>query len=197
MTDLPFSEACERNKQPILEVLEQVLPKQGLVLEIGSCTGQHVVFFANALPLLNWQPSDRDEHLAGLTARIWQQGGNNILDPLLLDVSATWPDIRFDAAYSSNTAHIMNWDAVCSMFEGVSAGLAGHGVFCLYGPFNENGAYTAESNREFDRSLRLRDPGMGIRDLEALEKLARNHQMEFEEQFRLPANNSLLVFRKK
>jgi len=197
MSGLPFSEACERNKQPILEALKQVLPKQGLILEIGSCTGQHAVFFASAFPGLIWQPSDREELLAGLSARIRKQGGSNIRDPLLLDVTATWPDIRFDAAYSANTAHIMNWDAVCSMFEGISAGLDGQGVFCLYGPFNEKGTFTSESNREFDLSLRLRDSGMGIRDLEALEKLAGNHQMEFREQFRLPANNSLLVFRKK
>jgi len=196
MNDLPFSDACERNKEPILGVLEQVLPQQGHVLEIGSCTGQHVVFFAGKLPGLAWQPSDQKEYLSGLSARIRQQGSANINDPLELDVTRTWPDRKFDAVYSSNTSHIMNWTSVCAMFSGVGFIIRPAGIFCLYGPFNENGRFTSSSNAEFDRGLRARDPAMGIRELADLESLAKDHQMELVQQFRLPANNSLLVFQK-
>jgi cyclopropane fatty-acyl-phospholipid synthase-like methyltransferase len=196
MSDLPFSDACERNRQPILKALEQVLPERGTVLEIGSCTGQHVVFFAAALPTLNWQPTDQAEYLPGLAARIREQGGPNILEAIELDVTRNWPAAEFDAVFSANTAHIMNWDAVCSMFAGVGASLAPNGPFCLYGPFNERGDFTSESNRVFDRGLRARDPEMGIRELEELEKQALRHHMKLVRQFRLPANNSLLVFQK-
>jgi len=196
MTELPFSEACERNREPILCVLRQVFPEQGLVLEIGSCTGQHVVAFARANPGLTWQPSDQNEYLAGLSLRIRQQAGPNVLQPMELDVNRPWPEVQYDAVYSSNTAHIMDWSSVCAMFAGVESVLLPSGPFCLYGPFNEAGCFTSSSNEQFDRNLRRRDPGMGIRDVEALESLALRHQMELTRQFRLPANNSLLVFHK-
>ena len=196
MTELPFSESCERNKEPILGALKQVFPEQGCVLEIGSCTGQHLVFFARALPNLTWQPSDQKEYLPGLARRVNLEGSANILDAVELDVTRSWPEGHFDAVYSSNTAHIMGWPAVCSMFEGVGRSLRTGGAFCLYGPFNENGRFTSASNEEFDRGLRVRDPVMGIRDLEALESLAHKHHLVLTEQFRLPANNCLVVFRR-
>jgi cyclopropane fatty-acyl-phospholipid synthase-like methyltransferase len=196
MTDLPFSDACERNREPILEALLQVFPGQGRVLEIGSCTGQHVVFLAPFFPGLTWQPSDQLDYLGGLAARIRQEGSPNILEAVELDVMKAWPEHFFDAVYSSNTAHIMCWGAVCAMFQGVGRILPAGGVFCLYGPFNESGRFTSPSNEEFDRSLRLRDPAMGIRDLDALDTLAQGHQMKLQQQFLLPANNRLLVFRK-
>jgi cyclopropane fatty-acyl-phospholipid synthase-like methyltransferase len=197
MIPLPNSESCERNKAPILEVLQQLLPSSGKILEIGSGTGQHIVYFASHFPLLRWQPSDRDEYLPGLTARVEQEGSPNILPPIKLDVLEQWPDGRFDAAYSANTAHIMGWDAVCATFAGLGAHLAPGGLYCLYGPFNQDGNFTAESNREFDRHLRSSDPQMGLRDLEALESLANRSQMLLQEQFSMPANNQILVFRKK
>ena len=196
MIELPFSESCERNKKPILGALEKVLPEKGLVLEIGSCTGQHIVYFARVLPHLTWQPSDQKTYLAGLTNRIGQEGSQNILYAIELDVTTTWPDCRFDAVYSANTAHIMSWSTVRCMFAGVGEILRHGGVFCLYGPFNEEGRFTSRSNEDFDRSLRARDPAMGIRDIEAIETLADGHQLVLVEQVRLPANNSLLVFRK-
>jgi len=196
MIELPFSDACERNKEPILEVLKQVLPDSGQVLEVGSGTGQHVVFFAAELSGLTWQPSDREENLPGLSQRIGMQMAGNIREAILLDVNKNWPQGKFDAVFSSNTAHIMDWESVCAMFAGVGSLLPGSGVFCLYGPFNEQGKFTSASNERFNRSLREQDPVMGIRDLEALESLAGKHQMMLSHQFRLPANNSLLVFRK-
>lgn len=196
MSCLPFSDSCERNKGPILEVLKQVFPERGRVLEIGSCSGQHVVFFAPEFPGLSWQPSDCAEYLPGLEARIGQQGSVNVLEPLCLDVRKAWPAGSYDAAFSSNTAHIMGWEAVCAMFAGVGRALTPGGVFCLYGPFNEEGEFTSDSNREFDQGLRARDPSMGIRDREALDSLAGDHQMKLRQQFRLPANNCVLVFQK-
>jgi len=109
---LPFSEACERNKAPILKVLGRVLPTRGQILEIGSCTGQHLVFFAPAFSSLCWQPSDQQEYIEGLSARISGEGSPNIFDPIELDVMNSWPDQFFDAVYSSNTAHIMSWESV-------------------------------------------------------------------------------------
>ena len=118
MTPLPYSESCERNKTPILKVLQQLLPSSGKILEIGSGTGQHIVHFAPYFPVLQWQPSDRDEYLQGLTARVVQEGSPNILPPIKLDVLESWPDRVFDAVYSANTAHIMGWHAVCATFAG-------------------------------------------------------------------------------
>lgn len=194
--ELPFSPSCERNRTPILDVLGRVFPVDGKVLEIGSCTGQHIVFFAPRFPGLTWQPSDRSEHLPGLAARISSEGSQNIRAALELDVMNGWPEEAFNAIYSANTSHIMSWEAVCAMFGGVGKILLNEGVFCLYGPFNEGGGFTSQSNREFDRDLRLRNPVMGLRDLADLESLALGHQLRLEEKVQLPANNQVLVFRK-
>lgn len=192
---LPFAPACERNKAPILEVLEKELPDTGTVLEIGSATGQHVVHFARHLPALKWQPADRNEYLHGLRQRLNQEGGQNILPPFELDVLKNWPDTLFDAVFSANTAHIMSWQAVCAMFAGVGRCLAPGGVFCLYGPFNVHGRFTSASNEAFDQDLRRQDPQMGLRDIEDLESLARQHQMSYVRNYQLPANNQVLVFK--
>jgi len=193
---LPFAEACERNKQPILDLLSRVLPPVGLILEIGSGTGQHIVFFARRIPELIWQPSDLRKNLAGISLRIEHEGAENTLPPIELDVLEQWPDQEFDAAFSANTAHIMAWEDVCAMFAGLGRQLASGGVFCLYGPFNQGGKFTAPSNEEFDGQLRARVPHMGLRDIEALESLAESHQMNLEQQYTMPANNQMLVFRR-
>ena len=196
MMQLPFSESCERNKQPIVEILSRVLPPDGRILEIGSGTGQHVVFFSLRFPGLLWQPSDRRENLNGISRRIEQEGGDNTLPPIELDVLERWPEREFDAAFSANTAHIMSWEAVCAMFAGLGQHLAPGGVLCLYGPFNQDGRSTAPSNEDFDRQLRARFPHMGLRDIEALESLAESHQMSLEQQYAMPANNHSLLFRR-
>lgn len=196
MHELPYSDACERNKGPILDALLKVFPQQGSILEIGSCTGQHVVFFAPALPGLTWQPSDCPEYLSGLNARVHQARTPSILKPMELDVLGVWPDQLFHGVYSANTAHIMSWPAVKAMFACVGQVLLPGGVFCLYGPFKTKQGHTAPSNEAFDQSLRKRDPAMGIRDLEALEKLAQSAQLKLTEILAMPANNFLLVFHK-
>lgn len=196
LADLPFSPACERNKRPIWEVLAQVLPQAGIVLEIGSGTGQHVVYFASEREQLQWQPTDRPEYLPGLRQRLEREGRDNIRPPLILDVLEPWPGQVFDAVYSSNTAHIMSWPAVCAMFTGIGPRLENGGVFCLYGPFNENGEFTAPSNAAFDAQLRAQDPQMGLRDIADIESLAVGQHMRLTGQFQLPANNRILLFQK-
>ena len=197
MSSIPFSSAAERNRQPILEVLRELLPGEGTVLEIGSGTGQHAVFFAQNLPGLTWQATDREENLAGLEARFLAEGNDRILPLLNLDVlSDPWPGRSYDAAYSANTAHIMSWEAVIAMFAGVGAHLVGGTRFCLYGPFNIDNRFTSPSNAQFDAHLREQDPQMGIRDMDAVENLANLHRMKLEQKVAMPANNFILVFQK-
>jgi SAM-dependent methyltransferase len=195
-TELPFAEACERNKGPILEQLVQLLPECGRVLEIGSGTGQHVVHFAPHFARLSWQPTERREHLPGLNARIRREGNASVLPAIELDVEGIWPDHAFAAAFSANTAHIMPWRGVCAMFAALGPRLRAGAPFCLYGPFNVDGAYTSPGNRDFDQQLREQDPDMGLRDAEAVEGLAAQHRLRSERRIGLPANNMLLVFRR-
>lgn len=197
MTGIPYSSAAERNRQPILDQLRDLLPDEGTVLEIGSGTGQHAAFFCRNLPGLRWQPSDRAANLAGLQACFSKEGNDRILPVLELDVLRdAWPECSYEAAYSANTAHIMPWQAVVAMFAGVSRRLASGASFVLYGPFNLDGEYTSESNAEFDRHLRAGNPYMGLRDLAAIEDLANQNQMWLKQRRAMPANNFILVFEK-
>jgi SAM-dependent methyltransferase len=192
---LPFSEACERNKGPILEVLRPLLARCSSVLEIGSGTGQHAVHFARHLPHLAWQPSDCGEHLAGLVARVGQQGPANLRLPLELDVTQrTWPSVAADAVYSANTLHIMSWPEVEAFFSGVGQVLGPGGLLAVYGPFRYRGAFTSESNAHFDRALYERDPASGIRDFEAVDALAAAQHFELLADHAMPANNQLLAW---
>lgn len=193
--DLPYSPACERNKDPILRVLRNWLPGTGTVLEIGSGTGQHIVHFAHQLPGMTWQPSDLAANLPGLKARLAQAGGINILAPIELDVSADqWPAGPFAAAYSANTAHIMPWFQVQRMLAGVARVLAPGGYFFLYGPFHEAGRHTAPSNEAFDLCLRAEDPAQGVRDSLEVRKSAAECDLVFEADIEMPANNQILIF---
>jgi hypothetical protein len=185
----PFSEASERNRAPILEILKRVFAGSRRVLEIGSGTGQHAAHFARALPHLVWQASDVAEHLPGI--REWVSEP----PPIELDVDRAWPPVDADAAFSANTCHIMSWPQVERMFAGVGA-MAAVKTFVLYGPFNYGGAHTSESNARFDASLRRRDPASGIRDVEAILALAARHGFSLAEDNAMPANNRLLVFQK-
>ncbi len=195
--DLPFSQACENNKRPILAVLQRHLTQPNLVLEIGSGTGQHAVFFARELPHLVWQPSDRDEYLDVVRARVGRAAVANLPAPLELDVDRQpWPIAVADAVFSANTCHIMSWRSVGHFVAGVGAMLRPGGLFLLYGPFNYGGAFTSPSNEAFDASLRRRDPNMGIRDFEAIDALAGDAELQLVEDNPMPANNRLLVWRR-
>ena len=190
------SEACERNKGPILAVLRQELAPCTRVLEVGSGTGQHAVYFAAALPQLRWQPSELADNLPTLAARIALEGGTNLLPPLKLDVqSDPWPVAPVDAVFSANTLHIMDWSAVREFFRGVAAVLQRPGVLCVYGPFRFAGRHTSASNADFDDYLRRRDPLSGVRDFEALDALAQERGLTFTANHAMPVNNRTLVWR--
>jgi len=184
----PYSEACERNREPILAVLKRVFKDSRTVLEIGSGTGQHAAYFAAELPYLRWQASDVAEHLAGI--RLWG------VEPIELDVDKPWPAIDADAAFSANTAHIMSWAQVERMFAGV-ASMGSSQIFALYGPFHYGGRPTSQSNARFDAMLRARDPASGVRDFEHIQALAGRCGLAVIEDNAMPANNRLLVFRKE
>jgi SAM-dependent methyltransferase len=192
----PHSDACERNRDPILKVLREWFIPPGTVLEIGSGTGQHAVHFARHLPHLQWTATDREENHPGIAAWI-TEGSANLEGPLALDVTdSSWPIEQADYVFSANTAHIMSWAMVEKMFEGVGRVLKTGGVFCLYGPFNRNEQFTSESNRAFDESLKARDPDMGIRDDQALIALANRCGLMFAADCSMPAKNRILVWNK-
>lgn len=194
---LPFSEACERNKAPIIAVLRELLAERTAVVEIGAGTGQHAVHFARQLPHLVWQPTDRSDYLPGLAARVAAEGAPNLRPPLELDVlRPEWPPLCADAVYSANTLHIMSWPEVEAFFRGVGRLLATGGTLTVYGPFRYRGTFTTPSNAAFDRMLRERDAASGIRDFEAVDRLAARAGLEFLSDITLPANNQLLVWRR-
>lgn len=195
LSQLPWSESCERNKDPILEVLRDAFADSSEVLEVGAGTGQHACYFASHLPHLNWHPSDAGD-IRPLAARIAGYEGDNLAAPLALDVDAgNWPDRTFDAVFSANTLHIMKWSSVHNFFAGLRQVLAPGGVLVVYGPFNQNGDYTAASNAAFDKSLRADGTGMGIRDLEAVDKLAETAGLKRQECVTMPANNFCVIWR--
>lgn len=194
--DKPFSQACQNNQDPILEKIAPLLRAPGTVLEIGSGTGQHGAYFARQLPWLHWQYSDRPENLPGI--RLWQQeaGLDNLPPPIVLDVLGPWPEQSFDAIYSANTCHIMAWPMVEALFQGVERQLQAGGLLLIYGPFNYDGQFTSPSNAQFDAQLRQSDPQQGIRDQESINALAEAAGLALIEDFAMPANNRLLVWRK-
>ena len=190
--------AADRNKEPILEVLRRVLPERGLVLEIASGTGQHVVHFARELPGLTWQPSDPDPDMReSIAAWIAHEGLANILPPRDLDVtSSAWPVERADAVLCINMVHIAPWAAAEGLVAGAARVLGPAGVLVLYGPYRRFGRHTAPSNATFDADLRGRNPEWGLRDVEAVEDLARREGLEPSDVVPMPANNFTLLFRR-
>ncbi|OOV88337.1 DUF938 domain-containing protein [Oceanospirillum linum] len=189
----PFSQACENNKAPILQVLKRTFSDVSQVLEVGSGTGQHAVYMAEHLPHLQWQPSDQLINLPGVKLWCDEYSGDNLLPPIELDVTqAQWPEIKPDGIFTANTLHIMSWAMVEAFFKGIGSRLQAGGKLCIYGPFNYQGTYTSESNQAFDRFLRDRDPLSGIREFEAVVELAELAGLALVADHRMPANNRLL-----
>ena len=194
----PYSESCERNKQPIIEVISPLLSDKQHLLEIGSGTGQHAVYFAEKLQHLTWHTSDRLENHQAINLWIDDAATDNIERPLDLDVLTNkWPSSSFDAVFTANTAHIMPWEAVEAMIEGVANLLNSEGLFMIYGPFNYQGQFTSESNARFELWLKARAAHQGIRDFEAIEALFNLKGMMLQSDYEMPANNRMLVFTKK
>ena len=187
--DKPFAPACERNKAPILDVLRERFADRRHVLEIGSGTGQHAVFFAAALPQLQWQCSELAENLPGLRLWLDEAALPNLPPPRRLDVNQPLPEGPWDAVFSANTLHIMGWPEVERLFEGLAQRLPLHGLFTVYGPFNIGGCFTSDSNARFDAQLRSADPRRGIPDLEAVDALAARAGLRLIEDRAMPAHN--------
>jgi SAM-dependent methyltransferase len=196
----PFAPSCERNRDPILAVLRYHFADSRHVLEIGSGTGQHAVHFAAAMPWLTWQCSDRAENLPDTIQWLDEANLPNTPPPIELDVATgPWPMQAFDVVFSANTLHIMSWPDVELFFDGV-ARLCKHVggyelTLAIYGPFNYDGNYSSDSNREFDAWLHARDLRMGIRDFEAVDALAKKAGLALVDDLAMPANNRLLVWR--
>lgn len=193
----PFSESCVQNRAPILAVLQPQLSDCEHLLEIGSGTGQHAVYFAAELPHLTWHTSDCAGNHPGIMAWLKDAHLPNVQAPIALDVlHDPWPERPFDAVFSANTAHIMTTAAVEAMFSGVGRVLRPGTHFLLYGPFNYDGLFTSPSNRDFDARLREYDPAMGVRDVAWLTELAAASAMSLTEDVEMPVNNRLLIWQK-
>ncbi|MFT3807822.1 DUF938 domain-containing protein [Arenimonas sp.] len=195
---LPDAPATGRNREPILAVLREAFAGRRHVLEIGSGTGQHAVFFAEALPDLQWQTSDLPDRHEAIAAWIAASGLDNVLSPIALAVERPeqWPAQRYDAVFSANTLHIMGWPQVRALFANLPAALASEASVVIYGPFNIGGEFTSPSNAAFDAQLRAADPQRGIRDLEAVRELAESAGLAFVADIPMPANNRCLVLRR-
>ena len=197
MPERHFAAAAQRNAAPILEVLRLEFADRRAVLEIGSGTGQHAVTFASQLTRLEWQPTDVADYCPGIRAWIADTKLENVRPPLELDVRYDEAGgMRFDAAFSANTAHIMDLDAVEMMFKLLGHALEPGAIFCLYGPFRIDGEFNTRSNAAFDASLRQRNPAMGIRDLDELDAFALYAGLHRQRLYAMPSNNFAVLWRK-
>jgi hypothetical protein len=204
--------ATERNRDPILAVLQQILPADGTVLEIASGSGEHSIYFAPHLPHHDWLPSDPNpDYLQSIAA--WQQSqpAPNLRPPIALDVedivwsveAAIATDGERSPKHSPITAivainmiHIAPWSACVGLLAGAKRILPTDGILYLYGPFLQNTVETESSNLSFDQSLRERNPAWGIRQLETVVEQANQNGLELVQTITMPANNLSVVFRK-
>ena len=197
MSERYFNNAADKNKDFILEQLRKALQPDDRVLEIASGTGQHAAHFTAHMPDIFWQPSDLDIHGTGLVENLSGLHRTNLLAPLTLDINH-WPDIseQFDALYSANCIHVIDWQSVENYIRGAAGCLKTEGALILYDPFKFDGAFTTESNEQFDAFLRERYCGGGIRDFEAIDALATKEGLSFQSNTQMPANNQFLIWRK-
>ena len=194
-----FSQACENNKAPILTHLKNAFKHSQRILEIGSGTGQHALYFAEHLPHLSWQTSDLSINHPSIIERITTSGLTNLLLPINLDLNETWPiahNSPFDGIFTANTLHIVSWPLVEAFFRGVDTHLSLGGILSIYGPFNYQGKFTSDSNANFDLWLKERDKQSGIRDIESILMLAKSAGLTLENDHAMPANYRLLTFKK-
>ena len=197
MTERQSSPAAVRNRAPILEVLRRVLPPKARVLELASGSGEHAVYFAQAMSGWDWQPSDPDAAArASIFAWIDDAALTNLRAPIELDAcDKSWPVVgSFDAVAAINMIHISPWDATLGLIRGASRVLAARGVLFTYGPYKRDGLHTAPSNEAFDLSLKMRNPAWGVRDVAEVEAAARAQGLVLRELVEMPANNLSLVF---
>ncbi len=194
----PYSESSVQNCEPILNRVRKIFIKPGSIIEIGAGTGQHAAYFSAQLKHLQWWPTDVLTNLDGIEAWRQHQPSDNLGAAQALDVTQhEWPLSNMDYAFSANTAHIMSTEEVKCMFTGLTKVLNDFGLFCLYGPFNYNGKYTSISNQQFDQMLKTRDPNSGIKDIADIKQFAKTKNLHLIDDFQMPVNNRLLVFRKQ
>jgi len=198
MIEKPYSQSSENNKDYILAILREAFQNSNSVLEIGSGTGQHAVFFASNLSHLTWQPSGLETDLSGIRLWLDEASVSNINKPINLDVNnLPWDIGEYSGVFTANTLHIMGKAEIENMFLGIAQTLLSKGILCVYGPFNYDRIYTSESNERFDGWLKKRNPQSGIRDFEWVSSLAKNIGLELVRDYAMPANNRLLVWRMK
>jgi hypothetical protein len=191
----PYAESCEKNKDQILAVLKEIFADRKRVLEIASGTGQHAVYFGRELPHLIWQPSEQAQNLDGIQAWLDEAQLPNVLPPLALNVNdAHWPVTAVDAIFNANTVHIISWLEVERMFAHIASVIEPGGYVCFYGAYNYGGKFTSESNARFDDWLKSRDPKSGVRDFEAVNRLAASHGLDLLRDIEMPSNNRILVW---
>ena len=191
----PYSESCDQNKEVILSVISPLFSSLSNVLEIGSGTGQHAIYFAEKMPHLTWQTSDCLSNLDGINMWLADTELTNVLPPLELNVShSQWPQLKVDAVFTANAIHIMQQQDVVNLINGVGKLLKQGGSYVIYGPFNYNGLYTSKSNENFDHWLKQRDPLSGIKNFEEIESLANSNNMQLVTDYEMPANNRILHY---
>ena len=193
-----FSKACENNRQPILNRLIKIFSNTSDVLEIGSGTGQHAVFFSSNLPHLVWHASDLPCNHGTINAWIESSSASNVRSPLVFDANSTqWTTSLVDGLFTANTCHIITWSSLANFFGRLHTILAPGGIFVIYGPFKYGGKFTSQSNQEFDLILKNNHSHQGIRDFEALDELAAGAGLKLIEDYPMPANNQLLVWKRE
>ena len=198
MSDIPFAPAAERNRGPILEVLRKHLPTEGAVLEVASGTGQHVRYFAEHLPRLIWQPSERDPAAVEVLRRGLSAGtGDNVLSERVLDVAGVWPEAAYDAVITANLLHVSPPEVTTALCLGAAEVCRTSGVLHIYGPFKQAGQHTSPGNAAFDTSLKQEDPRLGLRDAEWVIAEAQAAGFALRAQVAMPANNFSLIFERQ
>lgn len=197
MNNRPYSESCEQNKHVIHEVINLYLKAGIEVLEIGSGTGQHAVYFAELNPDIHWQTSDREEYLPGIRNWLSFVSLPNLANPLLLDVCGEWPVKLYDLVFTANSLHIMSEFEADYCIRGAADCLKRSGYFIAYGPFNYNGEFTSDSNRQFERWLKHNNPHSGIKHFEVVNKIAEHSGLKLIDDIAMPANNRILIWQRE
>lgn len=191
----PYSESCDQNKLPILSIISPIFSDCSQILEIGSGTGQHAIYFAENMPHLLWRCSDCNPYIEGIKQWIEESKLPNVVTPIILDVSRTsWPKYPIDAVFTANTFHIMNKQDVANFMLGVGKLLNIGAHLVIYGPFNYNGEFTSTSNKSFEQWLKSRDPLSGIKNFEDIESLAIQNGLKLCRDYEMPTNNRILHF---
>ena len=197
MKTKPYAESCDQNRNAILDVIQPLLLNASSLLEIGSGTGQHAVYFTEKLPHITWNTSDRAENIEGIKLWLSDADNDNLPSPIELDVrQENWPELTIDAVFTANTCHIMSPQSVEVMIDQIGKLIPEGSQLIIYGPFNYNNKYTSPSNEQFDQWLKNRDPESAIRNFEDLNELARKAGLNLAGDYEMPANNRILHWQK-